>query len=74
MKRISLMLDEHLLGEAKRELGVTTNSAAVNYVLKELLRIRKVEGLAEFHGTNIWQGNLDRMRRDRTARRLRRRG
>ncbi len=73
MKRTNLVLDEQLLQEATRELGAKTYSAAVNYALKEVLRIRKVEGLAEFHGKNLWQGNLVKMREDRTARMPRRR-
>jgi len=67
------VLDEHLLEEATRELGVKTYSAAVNYALKEVLRIRKVEGLADFYGTNLWRGDLARMREDRTTRKPRRR-
>jgi len=73
MRRTNLVLDEHLLEEATRELGVKTYSAAVNYALKEVLRIRKVEGLADFYGTNLWRGDLARMREDRTTRKPRRR-
>jgi Arc/MetJ family transcription regulator len=71
MKRTNLVLDEQLLEEATRELGMKTYSAAVNYALKEVLRIRKVEGLAEFFGKNLWRGNLAKMRTDRTTRKLR---
>ena len=68
MKRTNLVLDEHLLEEAKRELGLKTYSATVNYALKEIVRIKKVEGLANFFGTKIWRGNLSKMREDRTVR------
>jgi Arc/MetJ family transcription regulator len=68
MKRTNLVLDEQILEEATRELGLKTYSATVNYALKEILRIRKVEGLAEFFGRNLWRGNLSKMREDRTAR------
>ena len=73
MKRTNLVLDEQLLEEATRELGLKTYSATVNHALKEVLRIRKVEGLAEFFGTNLWRGNLSKMREDRTVRLARRR-
>jgi Arc/MetJ family transcription regulator len=73
MKRTNLVLDEQLLEEATRELGFKTYSATVNYALKEVLRIRKVEGLAEFFGKNLWRGNLSKMREDRTVRLARRR-
>jgi hypothetical protein len=68
MKRTNLVLDEQLLEEAKRELDLKTYSATVNYALKEILRIKKVEGLAKFFGTKIWRGNLSKMREDRTVR------
>ena len=61
------MLDEQILEEATRELGLKTYSATVNYALQEALRMRKVE-LAEFHGSNLGSGNLTKMRADRTAR------
>ena len=64
MKRTNLVLDEQLLEDATRELGVKTYSAAVNLALKEVLRIRKVQALSEFFGTKIWSGNLSKMRED----------
>lgn len=73
MKRTNLVLDEQILEEATRELGLKTYSATVNYALKEILRIRKVEGIADFFGSKLWQGNLSKMREDRTARLTRRR-
>jgi len=73
MKRTNLVLDEQILEEATRELGLKTYSATVNYALKEVLRIRRVEGLADFFGSNLWQGDLTKMREDRTARKPRRR-
>ena len=73
MKRTNLVLDAHLLEEATRELGLKTYSATVNYALKEVLRLRRVEGLAEFWGSNLWQGYLAKMREDRTVRKPRRR-
>ena len=73
MKRTNLVLDEQILKEATRELGLKTYSATVNYALKEALRMRKVAGLAEFHGSNLWEGDLAKMRADRFARKPRRR-
>ncbi len=73
MKRTNLVLDEQTLEQATRELGLKTYSATVNYALKEILRIRRVEGLADFFGSNIWEGDLAEMREDRPARKPRRR-
>jgi len=73
MKRTHLVLNEQVLEDATRELGLKTYSATVNYALKEVLRICRVEGLAEFWGSNLWQGDLAKMRKGRTTRKPRRR-
>jgi len=73
MKRTNLVLDEQLLEEATRELGLKTYSATVNYALKEVLRIHRVRGLANFFGKKLWRGNLPEMREDVKPRASRRR-
>ena len=65
MKRISLVLDERLLEEATRALGVKTYSAAVNRALADAVRVRNVQGLREAFGHNFWVGDLSEMRDDR---------
>jgi hypothetical protein len=65
MKRTNLVLDEALLEEATRVLGVKTYSAAVNLALAETLRVKKVLEIPSFFGSGIWQGNLSEMREDR---------
>jgi Arc/MetJ family transcription regulator len=67
MKRTNLVLDEDLLEEAVRVLGVKTYSAAVNEALKEAIRVKKVHGLREFFGSGIWEGDLSEMREDQPA-------
>jgi Arc/MetJ family transcription regulator len=64
MKRTNLVLDEQLLAEATRVLGAKTYSAAVNQALEEVLRLRKVQQLADFFGSRLWEGNLAEMRGD----------
>ena len=66
MKRTNLVLDRELLDEATRAFGVRTYSAAVNLALSEALRLRKVQGLARFFGTKLWEGDLAEMRADRS--------
>lgn len=61
------MLDEQLLDEAVRVLGAKTYSAAVNQALKEAIRVKKVQGLRQFFGSGIWEGNLAEMREDLPA-------
>lgn len=64
MKRTNLVLDEDLLEEAVRVLGVKTYSATVNLALKEALRMRRIQGLADHIGKVEWLGDLSRMRAD----------
>lgn len=69
MKRTNLVLDEKLLEEATRVLGLKTYSATVNKALEEAIRVQKVRGLHRFMGTNLWQGDLAEMREDNPRRR-----
>jgi len=69
MKRTNLVLDEHLLDEATRVLGLKTYSATVNRALAEVVRIRKIQSLPSFFGTGLWQGDLAEMREDRRSER-----
>ena len=65
MKRTNLVLDEELLKEATREMGLKTYSATVNAILKEFVREKRVEQLADFVGKVKWIGDLSEMREDR---------
>ena len=71
MRRTNLVLDGQLLDEAVRVLGVKTYSAAVNAALTEAVRRKKTEGLTEFFGSGLWQGNLSQMREDRPRKKAR---
>jgi len=62
MKRTNLVLDAKLLDEATHLLGVKTYSAAVNLALAEVMRLRKIQGLPQFFGRGLWQGDLQEMR------------
>jgi Arc/MetJ family transcription regulator len=64
MKRTNLVLDEELLKEATREMGLKTYSATVNAVLKEAVRRIHVRKLADFVGKIEWIGDLSEMRGD----------
>jgi Bacterial antitoxin of type II TA system, VapB len=65
MKRTNLVLDEKLLDEATRVLGVKTYSAAVNLALAETLRVKKILEIPRFFGSGLWEGDLSAMREDR---------
>ena len=45
--------------------------AAVNAALTEAVRRKKTEGLTEFFGSGLWQGNLSQMREDRPRKKAR---
>jgi hypothetical protein len=68
MKRTNLVLDEQLLKHTTQVLGERTYSATVNRALAEALRNHKVQNIASFFGTGIWEGDLSAMREDRPAR------
>ena len=68
MRRTNLVLDENLLDEATRVLGVKTYSAAVNLALAETLRVKKVLEIPSFFGSGLWQGDLSEMREDQPRR------
>jgi hypothetical protein len=64
MRRTNLVLDETLLDEATRVLGVKTYSAAVNLALAETLRVKKILEISNFFGSGLWEGDLSAMRED----------
>ena len=68
MKRTNLVLDERLLNEATRILGAKTYSGAVNTALEEVIRLKKIQGLSQFFGSGIWEGELAEMREDKPRR------
>jgi len=65
MKRTNLVLDADLLEDATRVLGLKTYSATVNQALAEVVRIRKIQSLPSFFGSQLWHGDLAKMREDR---------
>ena len=67
MKRTNLVLDEQVLEEATRILGVKTYSAAVNIALKEAIRIKQVQSLTQYFGKGLWEGDLSSMRKDKPS-------
>ena len=62
------MLDEAKLKTAARLLGAKTYSAAVNQALDEVIQLVHVRGLAQWFGTDLWQGNLADMRENGRSR------
>jgi len=68
MKRTNLVLDEKVLEEAVRELGVKTYSEAVNLCLAEAVRRARVRRIPELLQQITWEGDLAEMREDNPRR------
>jgi Arc/MetJ family transcription regulator len=64
MKRTSLTLDEHLLGEALRLSGERTYSRTVERALEMFVRRIKSEKILLLGHSGLWQGDLSEMRED----------
>jgi Arc/MetJ family transcription regulator len=62
IKRINIVIDETLLNEAKIATGLKTNTAVVDFALKELLRYYNQKRILELRGRVKWGGNLEKMR------------
>jgi Arc/MetJ family transcription regulator len=71
MKRKNLVLNENLLQEATRVLGVKTYSAAINTALAEVLRFRRILNLPSAFDQGLWRGDLSQMREDQIPTRIR---
>lgn len=72
MKRTNLVLDEHLLKTAVQLLNARTYSAAVNKALEEAIRTVRIRNLANFMGSDLWEGDLSEMREDKASSRPKR--
>ena len=63
--RTNIDIDDELLARAMTAAGLTTKRATVEEGLRLLVRVSKqAKALADIKGLG-WQGDLDRMRRDR---------
>ena len=67
MKRTNLVLDEQTLETAKALTGSRTYSDTVNIALRELVRRRRFAEIDRFAGSDVWEGNLSKMRDDRVS-------
>ena len=65
--RTNIDIDDILLSNAMAATGLTTKRATVEEGLRLLVRVKKQsKALAAIKGTG-WEGDLDRMRRDRSG-------
>jgi len=66
--RTNIEIDDKLMAQALKLTGLPTKRAAVEEGLKLMIRLRKqAQALKALRGLG-WQGDLDKMRRDRPLR------
>jgi len=63
--RTSIVIDDSLLTEAMKVSGLNTKTAVLNMVLREYLRKNNLKKILKYRGKNIWEGDLDEMRKAR---------
>lgn len=62
--RITLVIDEALMMQARAAAGVKTQREAVEQGLKALITLHKQREIRSLRGKLKWEGDLDAMRRD----------
>lgn len=60
-------MDESLVRQGLKATGLKTRRALVHHALQELVRREKQKDLLGLKGKIRWTGNIDAMRRTRTA-------
>lgn len=65
MARTVLNIDDSLYEEAKLYTGLKKKIDVVTYALKHLIEQRDLERILELKGKVAWEGDLEKMRRNR---------
>ncbi len=62
--RKKISVDKDLIAEALTVSGLITNRESVEQALRLLIQMKTQEGIRQFRGRLLWQGNLENMRND----------
>jgi Arc/MetJ family transcription regulator len=65
MGRTNVVLDERLIGEAKKLAGEKSARETIDLALREFVSRRKRKDILAWEGKIRWEGDLDRLRRPR---------
>lgn len=65
MARTNIVIDEALVGKARKLTGLKTKREIVDRALELLVRSESRKGVLAYYGTGIWKGDLKAMRRAR---------
>jgi Arc/MetJ family transcription regulator len=66
MKRTNVVLDETVVGRAKKATGIQVTRQLIDHALRELLRHRRQRDILKLRGQIDWKGDLAEMRRGRS--------
>jgi len=64
--RTNVVLDQALIDEALALTGLKTKKAVIEEALRTLTRLKRQENTRALRGQLHWEGDLDRLRLDRT--------
>lgn len=65
MSRTVVDLKDELVKKAKNLTGITKKVELVNYALERLVRQKEMEKILTLKGKVKWEGDLEKMRRNR---------
>lgn len=65
MSRTNIVLDDHLIRQARRLTRLKTKRRIVHEALELLVRSEIRKGMLGYFGSGVWKGSLKRMRRNR---------
>lgn len=60
--RTNIVIDDHLMEEAKKVSGLSTKRAVIEDALTTLIRLHSERKIKSLKGKVTWEGNLDEMR------------
>ena len=63
--RTNIVIDDTLMNLAMETTGLKTKKEVVEEALKLLLKVKKQSQLKSLRGKLNWEGDLDKMRRDK---------
>lgn len=67
MSRTVIDIENNVLKKAQRLTGIQKKVDIVNYALRKLVEQKEIEKILELKGRVRWEGNLEKMRADRSG-------
>ncbi|MEW6109407.1 MAG: type II toxin-antitoxin system VapB family antitoxin [Nitrospirota bacterium] len=67
MSRTVIDIENDVLKKAQRLTGIQKKVDIVNYALRKLVEQKEIEKILELKGKVKWEGNLEKMRADRSG-------